>query len=720
MALVALAITNEPARGAVVPGHVEAWGNIPFADLTPPAGLNDVVAIAAGNQHNLALRVNGTVVAWGRENGTGVTVVPPGLSNVVAISARGHNVALKSNGSIVLWGYPDPAVTNVPPGLTDVMAVSAGNGAGNSYTVALRSNGTVVAWGLQAPATNVPAGLSGIVGVSAGLSHVLALKNDGTVVAWGESSQGAATPPPGLSGVAVVRAGQFTSYAIKSDGTVVGWGDAIVPPGLTGIIDLQEGAGQVIALRTNGEVIAWGNNSVGQGSVPEGLSDVTAVSAGGSHNIVLTPRPIILSISAPVTANVGDTVTFAVNATIGPLTYEWQHNGATLPGRTNSSIVLSNVQPSDAGTYRVRVRNPYGGALSSPTFLTFPPPVITRQPESQTRYRGENAILSVAADGLGPFSYQWRQGGTNLPGAISPALTFPSLFPINQGAYSVQVTDAAGGSVTSVVATLTVIDPTGVKNLTLGPALDTSIYSASGNPQGAATILAGTRGNGIVDRGLLRFDLTSVPSAAVISSAKLRLIVVRIPRSPANSDFSLHRMLKPWGPDATWSTATAGVPWAAPGGTNGIDFASVRSATRFVTGGGIYDFGPSSRFIAEVSDWVSNPAVNYGWLLKTESEGVLRTARHFGASESTQPPQLFLEYSTPASRPYLTDLSLGGGNFSFRFAGTAGWIYRVETQTALGGTWTTVTNAPAGAATAPILITVPYLSANHFYRVVAE
>jgi hypothetical protein len=709
-----------PVSGAVVPGHVEAWGVIPFAEVQPPAGLNDVVAVAAGGQHNLALRVNGTVVAWGRDN-QGETQVPAGLSNVVAISAKNHNVALRSNGSIVVWGHPDPIVTSVPPGLSDATAIAAGNSSGNSYTMALRSNGTVVVWGLMPLVTNVPSGLSGVVGIAAGLSHALAVKNDGTVVGWGENLAGAATPPTGLNGVVAVRAGQFTSFAIKSDGTVVGWGSAEVPAGLNGIIDLQEGATHTIALRTNGQVVAWGNNAAGQATVPAGLSDVTAISAGGSHSLALTPRPIILSLTPQITANEGDTVTFSVSASAGPLIYEWQFKDVAIMGATNASIVLTNVQARDAGPYRVRVSNSHGSVYAGPTYLLFPPPNITSQPQSQTRYRGETVTLSVTVDGLEPFTYQWRKDGTNLAGATSPTLTLPVIFPTNAGSYDVRIGDAAGGSVMSSAAILTVTDPTGVKQLQLVPVMDTSIYSSSGNPLGVGTILAGTRGNGIRDRGLIRFDAGAVPAGAVIESARLQLTVTRVPRSPANSDFSLHRMLKPWGADATWINATAGVPWGAPGGTNDVDFAGARSATRFVSAvGGAYDFGPSAQLIADINAWRDNPGVNYGWLLKTESEGVLRTARHFGSSESLQPPRLLLEYSTFAQRPYLTDLSLAEGSFRFRFAGTAGWIYRVETRAGLGGGWTSVTDAPAGAATSPITITVPYVGGNRFYRVIAE
>ena len=57
-----------------------------------PAGLTNVVAIAAGSIHSLALRSDGSFVAWG-DNSYGQTNQPTGLTVVVDIAAGdGHTL----------------------------------------------------------------------------------------------------------------------------------------------------------------------------------------------------------------------------------------------------------------------------------------------------------------------------------------------------------------------------------------------------------------------------------------------------------------------------------------------------------------------------------------------------------------------------------------------------------------------------------------------------
>ncbi len=86
-------------------GPVAAWGYNEDGEINVPAGLTNVVAIAAGSFFSLALQGNGTVTAWGL-GPSGDTNVPAGLSNVVAIAAGDSTgLALQSNGTVTTWGY---------------------------------------------------------------------------------------------------------------------------------------------------------------------------------------------------------------------------------------------------------------------------------------------------------------------------------------------------------------------------------------------------------------------------------------------------------------------------------------------------------------------------------------------------------------------------------------------------------------------------------------
>lgn len=46
-------------------------------------------------------------------------------------------------------------------------------------------------------------------------------------------------------------------------------------------------------------------------------------------------------------------------------------------------------------------------------------PTITNQPVSQSALAGSTVLLTVGAGGPGPFTYQWRLNGSNLPGSIT-------------------------------------------------------------------------------------------------------------------------------------------------------------------------------------------------------------------------------------------------------------------------------------------------------------
>src|SRR4051794_17321081 len=57
--------TTFPLSRPALAGEVVAWGENDSGQISVPAGLTNVVAVAANVNHSLALRIDGTVVAWG-------------------------------------------------------------------------------------------------------------------------------------------------------------------------------------------------------------------------------------------------------------------------------------------------------------------------------------------------------------------------------------------------------------------------------------------------------------------------------------------------------------------------------------------------------------------------------------------------------------------------------------------------------------------------------
>jgi alpha-tubulin suppressor-like RCC1 family protein len=235
----------------------------------PVSGLRHVQAISANGPHSLALLRNGKVMAWGDNeygqlgDGThtgpeicpsaGFSTVPcskvpvpvSGLRNVIAISAGDdHNLALLNDGTVVAWGVNndgqlgDGSTTDsdVPVAVHKLSGVSAIS-AGGFHSLALLSDGTVASWGdngngqlgngtlLNGTEPAPVSGLSEVTTISAGLAHSLAVLVDGTAKAWGWNEEGQLgngtpkgestlpTPVVGLSGVSVVSAGGYHSLA---------------------------------------------------------------------------------------------------------------------------------------------------------------------------------------------------------------------------------------------------------------------------------------------------------------------------------------------------------------------------------------------------------------------------------------------------------------------------------------------------------------------------
>jgi len=147
-----------------------------------------------------------------------------------------------------------------------------------------------------------------------------------------------------------------------------------------------------------------------------------------------------------------------------PVTYQWLKNGVALTdqnqitGATNGSLALSQVFKPDEGDYSIVLSNIFGSVTSAVATLTVLDPFLTQHPVGTNRNVGESVSFNVVAAGSQPLSYKWYHDGAEVPGAVGPSLALQGLLGADAGLYAAVINNAHG-SVTSLVADLTVRDP---------------------------------------------------------------------------------------------------------------------------------------------------------------------------------------------------------------------------------------------------------------------
>jgi DMSO/TMAO reductase YedYZ molybdopterin-dependent catalytic subunit len=227
------------------------------------------------------------------------------------------------------------------------------------------------------------------------------------------------------------------------------------------------------------------------------------------------------------------------------------------------------------------------------------------------------------------------------------------------------------------------------------PALqDATLFggSAANNSSSGPGMFVGSDGQSRPKRGLIEFDIPAyVPSDATITSAALKLYLGQVAGSgggssgdPTPRTIRLFDVTTAWagstngttgfpGPgfggtgqgfpanigDATWNYAKYNtLLWNTPGG--GGDFVSTESADT-VVGQSVdtaYSWGSTAQMLSDVQGWLDGTSLNYGWLLKNDSEALQTTFRAFytreGAIEQGLPqyaPDLVVSYVVPAPEP---------------------------------------------------------------------
>jgi uncharacterized delta-60 repeat protein len=311
-------------------------------------------------------------------------------------SSNVRSIQIQSDGKILIGGD----FTSVNNTIHNFVARLTSTGSlDNGFGTTPGLNGSVYSMAIQTDG-NILVGGAFSAYVNATLSHVARLYDDGT------------------------RETTFTNFGINN--TV-----------------------ESLAIQTDGGIIIGGLFS----TVNNTNAPFLARLYGNLYPPEFTAQP------ASVNTNIGANVTFSAQVSNPTTTsFQWLKNGADIPGATETTYRLFNVQPADSANYSVFVTDAIGGVNSSNALLQVGiAPAITSQPTSVTVTPGQSASFSVTATGT-PLNYFWLDNGVFIPGQTNSSLSIASVEPANAGIYACVVSNFLG-NVTSTGAVLTVDYP---------------------------------------------------------------------------------------------------------------------------------------------------------------------------------------------------------------------------------------------------------------------
>ena len=144
------------------------------------------------------------------------------------------------------------------------------------------------------------------------------------------------------------------------------------------------------------------------------------------------------------------TAAFTVAVTGAGTTVQWRLNGDAIPGATNTTLTLSNIQYADYGSYDVVALNSGGAAFSSTALLSVRTPVtFFIHPVDQNVQPGTNVTLVSSAFSSSVVHYQWQFEGVDIPGATNATYSFTNASLLNHGTYRVIAVDDISMAVSS-------------------------------------------------------------------------------------------------------------------------------------------------------------------------------------------------------------------------------------------------------------------------------
>lgn len=185
--------------------------------------------------------------------------------------------------------------------------------------------------------------------------------------------------------------------------------------------------------------------------------------------------------------------------------------------------------------------------------------------------------------------------------------------------------------------------------------LDTHLYlgnKTSTNGKTAAGIYVGKNltAASYVYRGLIKFDLSSIPSNATVSAATLSLYYYAGTDGVANT-IKLYRQLKDWSEYyACWTYYKNATAWTTEGGFDSNDCEQSEIGSTGEISDVNYGWKNISLTASKVQEWISGTLTNNGLLLKATDESTDYCVKQFYSSDYTTDtslrPKLSVTYTT--------------------------------------------------------------------------
>lgn len=353
------------------------------------------VAITVSAQPSLALTAPTSTTSWCAGSTQNITWTSTGVANIkIEASPDGVNflpVALSVPASTGSYSYSIPS--NAPTGNQYRIRISDVSNANLSST----SSAFTIA---GAPSiTTQPQSQTGCAGQSASFS-VGTATSTGNTYQWmkdGQQISGATTATYSISNLTAANAGRYT-VVVTSCGTPVTSNEAVLTVNAATAITSQPTPSQTVCqnqsvtltVAATGTNLSYqwkkdGNVLPGETSASLTVAVLGAQNAGsytatvtGSCGTAQTTTPAVIDMrlppsisSQPVSQTVvaGANISFAVVAN-DAVSYQWRKNGVDIANATTATLTLTNVKPSDAGDYDVRIVNNCGALASTVAKLT--------------------------------------------------------------------------------------------------------------------------------------------------------------------------------------------------------------------------------------------------------------------------------------------------------------------------------------------------------------